>query len=244
MSSDIKFILRRDSGNVQFDIVHEQALHMWITKTTLGKMQVSYDQMLRIRDQIQNYPDNLQWKMDLGRHWEIQRNGDSLMVVTGKERVQTSNSRTLPWILIACPESDMNDFESKEMLDVQETVELCFGPMSNKFGNFTLDIIQVKDCAGMKFTPSWRQGRSAMKLKDFLRGQHVQLHRRDDSIALCLLDSDSLRHVLAVHVEDAAEDGAGKWIVSADYLPRDDLPVTKVVLGKSTKSSTHTPHLP
>ena len=242
MSSDTKFILRRDSGNVQFDIVHEQALHAWITKTTLGRMQVSYDQMLRIRDQIQNYPDNFQWKMDLGRHWEIQRNGDTLEVVKGKERVQTSSSRALPGILFAGPASDMNGFNSKDIFDGQETVELCFGSLPNNVGNSTIDIVHVKDCAGMKFTPSWRQGRSAMKLKDFLRGQHVPIHRRDDSIALCLSDSDSLRHVLAVHIEDSAEGGAGKWIVSANYSPRDDLPVTKVVLGKTIKRSTHTPH--
>ena len=112
---------------MQFDIVHEQALHAWITKTTLGRMQVSYDQMLRIRDQIQNYPDNFQWKMDLGRHWEIQRNGDTLEVVKGKERVQTSSSRALPGILFAGPASDMNGFNSKDIFDGQETVELCFG---------------------------------------------------------------------------------------------------------------------
>lgn len=240
MISDTKFILQRDSTNEQFDLVQENALHLWIMKTTLGKLQVSYDQMLRIRDQIQNYPDNLQWKMDLGSHWEIRRNGDTLVVVEGNEKDQPSKSGILPWIVIAGPGIDMNDYE--DVSDVQETVELRFGPLPNNLGHSTVHVVQVKDCAGMQFTPPWRIGRSAMKLKDFLRGQKVPLHRRDESIVLCLSDDDSSRHALAVHIEGPTEDSSGTWIVNSNFCPRDDLPITKVVLGKTPKHPTLTPH--
>ncbi len=243
MPSDTNiFTLLRDSNNVQFNLVHEQALHLWIMNSTRGRLQVSYDQMLRIRDQIHNYPDNLRWKMDIGRHWEIQRNGDTLVVVEWNGNDQPSHSGIRPWIIIAGPGTGtgtgMDDFESEEIPDVQETVELSFGPLPS-IGNSPIDIVQVKDCAGMKFKPSWRKGRSAMKLKDFLRGQMVPLHRRDSSFVLCLSDKFS-RHVLAVHVEALAEDGTGTWNVSADFFPRDDMPVTKVVLGKTLNRSTHT----
>lgn len=238
MPSDNEFTLLKDSSNVQFNLVHEQALHLWIMNSTRGRLQVSYDQMLRIRDQILNYPDNLQWKMDIGRHWEIQRNGETLVLVEGNDYHQPSHPGILPWIIIAGPGPDMDDFLPDKIPDVQETVELSFGPLPN-IENSTIDIVLVKDCAGIKFKPSWRKGRSAIKLKDFLRGQTVPLHRRDYSIVLCLSD-DSSRHALAVHVEATTEDGTGKWIVSADFFPRDDLPVTKVVLGKTLNRSTRT----
>lgn len=242
MPFDNKFTLFRDSENVQFNLVQEQALHLWIMKTTMGRLQVSYDQMLRIRDQIQNYPNNLQWTMDLGRHWEIQRNGDTMVVIKGNDRDQPSDSGTLPWIIIAGPGTCIEDFEPRETVDDQEMVELCFGPLPINEENFTINIVRVKDCPGIKFTPSWRQGRSAIKLKDFLRGQSVPLHRRDDSVVLCLSDGESSRHALAVLVEDPIEDGSSKWIVSANFCPRDDLPVTKVVLGKTLNHSIHTPY--
>lgn len=224
---------------MQFNLVQEQALHLWILKTTLGRLQISYDQMIRIRDQIRNHPNNLKWTMDLGRHWEIQRIGDTLVVIRGNEIDQSSNSGTLPWIIIAGPGTCIEDFESREALDNQEMVELSFGPFPKNVENFTIDIVRVKDCPGLKFTPSWRQGRSAIKLKDFLRGQSIPLHRRDDSVVLCLSDGESSRHALAVLVENPIEDGSSKWIVSANFCPRDELPVTKVVLGKILNRSIH-----
>ena len=97
--------------------------------------------------------------------------------------------------------------------------------------NSTMNIKQVKDCGNIKFTPPWRKGRSAIKIKEFLRGQKVPLHLRDESIVLCLTDNDTLaQHALAVYLDDTG------WIVNAIFCPQDDLPVTKVVLGKISLS--------
>jgi len=78
-----------------------------------------------------------------------------------------------------------------------------------------------------------RKGRSAIKIKEFLRGQKVPLHRRDDAIILCL-SVDSARHALAVYLEGTGDDGGGRWIVNAEFSPQDAVPVTNVVLGRTS----------
>jgi hypothetical protein len=229
MPSDSSFVLPNDSHS-QFDLALEQALHFWIMKISAGKLQVSYDQMLRIRDQIQNSPENRQWKMDLGRYWEIHRNGNTLAVFRGNKNNQPSTADIPPWIIIDGNESEAN------IPDIQETAELNFGPLPNNMGHSSIMVVQAKECSGMYFTPSWRKGRRAIKIKDFLRGQKVPLHRRYESTVLCL-SGDFSRHALAVHVEDTVEVGIGTWCVDANFLPQNDLPITTVVLGKTVKLS-------
>ena len=226
MSSRSTFIFQKDS---QFGLVQEEALHLWMKEVTQNELQVSYEQMLRIREQIQNYPAKLQWTLDVGNSWKLRRNGDTLVVFCDQEvsRLSTdtiiSSNDPLSWKILTRPRADL-DLES-----VSETQEFCFGTFPN---NSTLTIKQVKDCGNIKFTPPWRKGRSAIKIKEFLRGQKVPLHLRDETIVLCLADNViPAQHALAVYL-----DGTG-WIVNANFCPQDDLPaVTKVVLGKISLS--------
>ena len=224
MSSSSTFILQKYS---QFDLVQEEALHLWMKEVTHNELQVSYEQMLRIREQIRNYPAKLQWTLDVGNSWKLRRNGDTL-VLRDKEacRLSTdtiiSSSDPVLWEILPRPGADV------ERESVSETQEFCFGAFPH---SSTLNIKQVKDCGNIKFTPPWRKGRRAIKIKEFLRGQKVPLHLRDESIVLCLTDNDTpAQHALAVYLDDTG------WIVNAKFCPRDDLPVTKVVLGKISLS--------
>jgi len=210
-SSSSSFLLK----DIQFDLVQEEALHLWIKEVTNMELQVSYDQMIRIRDQIFNHPDRLQWTLDVGSSWKIKRNGDTLGVFR-ENKDKHSDDDDLSWMII----------DSQNTSNISGLHELYFGSLP---GSYTLHIKQVKDCAHTKFTPPWR--RSAIKIKEFLRGQKVPLHLRDDVNVLCLaVDDDSSTQVLAVYLE-----GTG-WIVNADFSPQDGLQTTTVQLQNTTNS--------
>lgn len=239
MPPNSPFLLPKTSGT-QFDLVHEEALHSWIKNVTDRELQVSYDQMLRIRDQIHKYPDRLQWTLDVGSYWKLRRNGDTLTVFKGQGESQPATSadgssdKALSWAIIAGSVPDTSSSVSGD-LNVSGMHELCFGPLPKSAEHSTLEIKPVKDCGTTKFTPPWRKGRSAIKIKEFLRGQKVPLHQRDEAIFLCL-SNDSSKHALAVYLE-GTDDAAGRWIVNENFCPQDDLPVTRVVLGKTSQHS-------
>lgn len=221
-SSSSSFLLQRGT---QFDVVQEEALYLWMKGLTNNRLQISYDQMLRIRDQINDHPDRLQWTLDVGQSWKIRRNGDTLAVLeesTANAPI-SSDKAALFWVIIT-------GSDYRYMENISDTQELSFDSLPDKF---TMDIKQVKDCRGIKFTPPWRKGRSAIKIKEFLRGQKVPLHLRDTANVLCLSDNSTTKHALAVYIEG---EGIG-WIVNANFCPQDDSPKTTVVLGKISHQS-------
>lgn len=217
MPSTTSFDLR-----AQYDLAQEEALHSWMMEQSKRELQVSYDKMLTIRDQIRNHSDRLQWTMDLGYHWRLKRNGLTLVISKGDERDQPSNVAVNPWMILARPEADISRFESEPTDEFH--FECC---LPNSVNDSTLKIEQTKDCVGVYFTPPWRRGRTALKLKDFLRGQKVPLHRRDEVNVLCFSD-DTGRHALSVYLENTDE-----WIVNANFLPQDGIPKTKIILWKA-----------
>jgi len=239
MPSNSTFLLPADSGT-HVDLVQEEALHSWIMKVTNRELQVTYDQMIRIRDQIHKYPNRLQWTLDVGNLWKLRRNGDTLVVFKGEGESQpphdgTYSGTAIPWIIIAADGLDTRGVDSRDLdpESISDMHELRFGtfPKESEYAN--LNILRLKECGSIKFIPPWRKGRSAIKIKEFLRGQKVPLHRREEAIVLCVSD-DSSRHALAVYLEGTGDGGTGEWIVNANFCPQDDLPVTTVVLGKTS----------
>ncbi|KAL9183656.1 hypothetical protein ACHAXT_004512 [Thalassiosira profunda] len=226
MPSGSVFHLPNDP-EVQFDVVQEEALHMWLKNATCGELQLPYDQMLRIRDQLHNYPKKRQWTLDVGSSWKVQRNGHTL-AVTREEDLQHDEmpqESTLPWTIVR---------SETGAEDVADAHELHFA--ASRIAEKDLVIEWVKDSGNIKFTPPWRKGRSAMKIKEFLRGQKVPLHLRDDAIVLRVAD-DSSRHALAVYLEGTGDNGVGRWIVNADFSPQDDgSPQTTVVVRKTSRT--------
>lgn len=220
-----EFLLHCVDSGTQFGIVQEDALHTWISKQTDKKLQLPYDQMVRVREQLHKHPDRLQWTLDVGNCWKLQRSGNVISVFRGDQDVGTSK-RTLPWVIDTGLEADTYNSQHSG------TYELHLAQLPR--GN--LEIKRVSDCDGVKFVPPWRKGRSAMKIKEFLRGQKIPLHQRDGA-AVLYLSGDHSTHAVAVHLEDPAgggdDDARGRWVVDANFCPRDDLPVTKVVLRKT-----------
>lgn len=219
MPSHSPFVLR---DGLQYGVVQEEALYSWMTDLSDGELRISYDKMLLIRDKIQNHPDSLQWKMDLGGSWRLERNGNTLVISQGVKRNQLPSAGINSWMIFAGSEVVASNFDPKL------THELRLGCLPKNVESSTFKIEKVKDCEGIRFIPPWRKGRSALKLKEFLRGQKVPLHRRKEALVLCY-SGDASKNALAIYIENTDE-----WIVNANFSPEEDLSVTKVVLLKTS----------
>jgi len=239
LPSSSEFLLSENTES-KFGIVQEEALHQWIMQKTNKELQLPYDQMIRIRNQILNHPDRLQWTLDVGNLWKLQRNGETLSVYKSKGKSHgpanggLKSGDTLLWSIDRSEIVD-SSIHAQEDNHEDDTHVLCFDSLPLGDEHSSIKIVLVKDFGNVKFTPPWRKGRSAIKIKEFLRGQKIPLHRRDEATILCLSD-DSSKHVLAVYLEAVGDDGADKWIVNADFCPQDGLSVTNVVLRKTSLS--------
>ena len=225
MPTELVFLLPDDFRT--FDIVQQQAIHIWTSKRTNNELILSYDHMQQIKAQFEMYPTRLQWIMDVGDGWSIKRNGKALTVSTTAKMCTDEHlndncldaDASIPW-LIGGPESNQQNIgKTKDLYEIQ------FDSLPVNTNMSQITIKRTKDVCNLTFVPPWRKGRSAVKIKEFLRGQKVPLHSRDDSLVLCYSDGHS-DYALAVYLEEK-----GEWIVHSDF-EHDEGPVFKVVLTK------------
>lgn len=243
MSSEEAFYLSSSTGDseTQFGLVEQEALRLWITRFAKRELQLSFDHMCRIQDQIQFYPDRLQWTLDVGDNWGIRRNGNALTVMKNKgggetepSGIHSTSKESHSWEIVRT-ETDAtghNHGESSLEESPSDTVELCFNSFPKHFEKSTLAIKRVRDIGNMKFIPPWRKGRSAVKVREFLRGQKVPLHCRDPALVLCFADSNVSNDALAVYLEDYGTNEAGKWIIHSDFEHKNGMSLIKVLLKK------------
>lgn len=211
---------------LSFDLLFEEAFYHWVCNLTDKKLQISYDQINRIKYQLEKYPDSLQWTLDVGDLWRIQRYGNVLKLLYDDiER----NRDAADWYII---ETKTVLFEVDDPLD--STWALSFSvPLLLESSTFTIK--SVKDVGNVKFLPPWKTGKSPIKIKELLRGQKVPLHLRDDSTVLCL-SSAFAEQVVAVYLDAMGEDKNGTWIIHSDFLPNKGDFVTRVTLAKATSN--------
>ena len=58
---------------------------------------------------------------------------------------------------------------------------------------------------------------SEVKIKEFLRGQKIPLHRRGSAPILCI-EIDSTSHIAAVYVENKTDEKE-RWIINGMFTP-------------------------
>lgn len=212
MTTESVFLLPDDFHT--FNIVQQQALHIWASKTTHNEVTLSYDQMQMIKAQFELYPTRLQWTLDVGDGWNIKRNGKALTVSAitktcsdGETNdVHLDAEASIPWLILS-RESNQEITGVRE----EDLHEIRFGNLPLNIHSSRLAIKRTKDVPNLTFIPPWRNGRSAVKVKEFLRGQKVPLHSRDDSLVLCYSDGHT-DYVLAVYLEEK-----DRWIVHSDF---------------------------
>lgn len=196
----------------KFSIVQEKALHTWAESKSGGQLILSYEQLKRVCDQIFNYPLRKQWALDVGNKWTVKRNGELLLLEGGDSDNDvgrdTTNHNGISWILTG-GRIDV-DVDGPEVLR-KHIIRLSL-PDDNDKGSLIVKYVGGNE--RHKFVPPWREGRSPIKIKDFLRGQKVPLHKRETTPILCFADDTDT--VVAVYVEDG-HDVNGGWVVHADF---------------------------
>jgi len=60
--------------------IHREALHLWCRRGQEG-ITLSYDQLQRIFAQLQNYPKNLEWTLEIRDGWDVVRKGPALQLM-------------------------------------------------------------------------------------------------------------------------------------------------------------------
>lgn len=199
-----------------FDLICEEAFYRLVTQLTDGELQLSYDQINRVKYQIENYPDRLQWTIDVGGLWSVQRKGNVLKLLHGNENI----THPVPWSIV----------ETKAVLyeEAGSTNRLFFSVPSS-LENSTFVLKRVKDVGNVDFLPPWKKGRSPIKIKELLRGQKVPLHLREEAILLCLL-TECEEKAIAIYLQANKEGQSDRWITHSDFIANKGSFVIKVTL--------------
>jgi hypothetical protein len=225
-------------------LLQSQALYQWISSRLAPRMDneedpnisnqnfLSYDQLQRIMTQLQVYPNNRQWTLEIGSNWNLVRTGDVLSVVTHDMTSKSSSQ-----------DEDMSELAAKDVAwsiwkdGFPSDNEDSFLVVSRLF--ITVPALMVTShlhfCLStvgewpttLTFVPSWRSGRSSSKVRQFLRGQDVPLHLRDVTSVVILKDATSSSsqesRLVAVQVHD-------EWMVHADFYAIDSNKDDQVIL--------------
>ena len=219
MDCDSEFRLDADG---RFGLVHEEALHLWVSRVTFGGLCLAYDQIARIRGQILTNPTRLQWELDIGRRWKLKRNGDCLTVSREGQDDGIGLVRPVTWTVHPSREC----YSEGEI--GPDRVELAFGGIAE---DSPIAVMRVTGIGNLSFKPPWRE--NPVKIMEFLRGQKVPLSRRGEAEVLCLVPPEESPQILAVYVENSKHgdhgDSVGRWIARSS---NDNL-VTKILMVRS-----------
>mmetsp|Transcript_57290 Transcript_57290/g.139679 ORF Transcript_57290/g.139679 Transcript_57290/m.139679 type:complete len:802 (+) Transcript_57290:259-2664(+) len=211
-----------DDGLSTSSLIFSQALFQWISnEMKQGGLMLNYETLERLIQQIDAYPDRLQWTLELGHGWTIIREGNILRLNDIGQSNATSyglrrnneGGETWKWSMAAPDGASDSSIDSEE-----ETLPMLISTdtLSSDLSFFSTTVGRTKglvlgssnvESSSPRFTPSWRN--SPIKLRQFLRAQDVPLHRRDD-VPVLIMESSELREIVAVKANE-------KWFVQKDY---------------------------
>ena len=181
-------------------LLKEELLHRFVARVTNGTISLPYGQVRRTMEQLERDENEteggrkkkLEWRLDVGEGWVLGRQGDVLRVIKDEgegQRGLEGASRT-----ISMPEAGSTFFLPSGWKIEAKRVENSLSPTSSEVWDLILPhvpmgarlLLRLRQ-DGDRFHPAWRSG--PIKLKDFLRGQNVPLHRRDEILLVVLLSA-------------------------------------------------------
>ena len=171
------------------DLVGKQALHMWILNASEGTLHLTYDQLKRICYQLDHYPENRQWRLNVGDDWDVERVGDALRLVSRTETAGKNEEAAvdLRWKLLYCGD-ESRDGKDRLCIKVPRDKSLdhlrLIMTTNALLPDYTATLPNNHDA--LRFTPPWRRGHRPVKVTEFLRGQKVPLHLREHARVILL----------------------------------------------------------
>mmetsp|Transcript_27711 Transcript_27711/g.49212 ORF Transcript_27711/g.49212 Transcript_27711/m.49212 type:complete len:214 (+) Transcript_27711:1-642(+) len=188
-------------------------------------------------NQLEHHPTNRQWILELGGNFQLVRQGNVLSVVSGKETTHDKNEKNdnkmVPWawsLVGTCNNGD-NDETAPDSITtlLSSTIEICLPTSSirNDLAFYSTTLGHAGSSFpsfALQFVPPWRN--SPVKIRQFLRGQNIPVHLRDDvPILMCKSAVQSKKEkindnkpdgnhgyqLVAVQIQDQ------KWVVHKDF---------------------------
>ena len=211
-----QFPIPRNSDG-RFTLVEEEALHMWICNEANHALSLSYDKISMVCEQISNFPERRQWKLSLGGDWNIKRNGNVLeLEMQNDTNLVEQGTNKDEWFIKSHRNIDVeSNIKSNGDGDILLTFSLSqWGQHESR--NFSLKKVQGNE--KMTFIPPWRKQDSGVKIKEFLRGQNIPLHLRNNTPILCIEIGGDV-HIGAVYIDNELNK---RWIVNGMFIPEED----------------------
>lgn len=195
-------------------LLKEELLHRFVARVTQrqGKISLPYGQVRCAMEQLERdekeaeggRKKKLQWRLEVGEGWVLGRQGDVLRVT--KEESEWGGNKEGESHEVSMPEAGAIFLVPKGWH--VEAARLDSSPSSSAAEKWDLILPHVPMGAslqlrhrqdGDRFHPAWRPG--PIKLKDFLRGQNVPLHRRDEVLLVVLrpVNGKEEERVLGLH---------------------------------------------
>ncbi len=205
-------------------LVQSQTLYQWITKSSLD---ISYETFQRVVDQLRKFPQRQEWIMELGQGWSVQRKGAILRILKPTSNT-AKNDKPVVWTwsivskdnLITVRDNTkgklLNPFSKKEII-----LWVSADWISQNVNAYQTTVAAYsKDTKskGLTFRPPWKSSSSSsssVKLRQFLRGQGIPLHQRDDTPLLVVDDC-----IIAVQIRT---ENRCEWIVHGDYSSSEEV---------------------
>ena len=193
-------------------LAQQEALHRWVEQRMNGEHNLSFDQLRYICEQLYTYSERKTWILNIGRGWNVERIGDVLKVYhTTEKQDQNMDDNTVEnsWMIL-------DEKGCSNNTGVQEIeIALQLPPMGDPVRQ--LEILRVEGNKHKLFTPKWKSNGSPIKIKEFLRGQKVPLHKRGSTSIICM-KGDMSNTVVAVFVEKESNGiNTGEWMIGADF---------------------------
>lgn len=201
--SDSMFSLP-ESGT--FELVHKQALYMWVCQQSKDQHQFTYEQLERVCTQLTDFPHNQEWTMNIGSGRDIVREGKALHLVFQhvESKTESLNEQEsdvqVDWQVVSTNVNMDNEMSGK--------IELCVA--SDFYANISHFLVSTVRQRNLPFTPPWRKGRSPAKAAQFLRGQKVPLHQRRETLIVYSVGKDDNVSAVALFLRTTNE-----WILDA-----------------------------
>ncbi|KAL3941563.1 MAG: hypothetical protein SGBAC_004091 [Bacillariaceae sp.] len=213
-------------------LVQSQALFQWMQQEIVRRHRheqssndgnqnpsVSYEMLQRVLEQLRNHPNQLDWTLDLGGMYSLQRKGRQLKIIKMNYEQEDSSAdpnmkNERPWTWSMAPKDAASGGSGDCPLALAIPAEMITRNL--QFLETTVEDYAQLPNTSLRFRPPWKPTGSPIKLRQFLRGQQVPLHERDTTPVLYMTsasDDDmqsSERRIIAVQVK-------GFWMVHCDY---------------------------
>lgn len=244
------------TNTIQLTLDQQEALHQWVNQrmnmmvtgenSSVKSHNLTFDRLQSICKQLYNHPTKTRWILNIGNNWNIVRCGNILDVQNSSySTIQTSNSgnvkhtenlnEDIPWILERVETTNIDFKKEENSLNTgSSSTFIYFKTQSESTLPQQLTFSRVQGNEHKLFMPSWRKRkdennneRKSIKIKEFLRGQKVPLHKRQNAIILHHENNDEIVAVLVQREEAIINDDDDQksntrkkeeWFVGVDYF--------------------------